>query len=70
MSRQIVAHDHVIEAIRNRDHLRARDWMRRHIDDFKRGYIQAGLPLSTPISGVAGRLADLATDKGLSAGSK
>ena len=70
MSRQIVAHDHVIDAIRNRDHLRARDWMRRHIDDFKRGYIQAGLPLSTPISGVAGRLADLATDKGLSAGSK
>ncbi|TMM49584.1 FadR/GntR family transcriptional regulator [Sulfitobacter sabulilitoris] len=59
MARQVVAHAHVIDAIRARDPNRARDWMRRHIDDFRRGYIQAGLPLDAPIDGVASRLADL-----------
>ncbi len=59
MSRQVVAHAHIIEAIRNRDAASARDWMRRHIDDFKRGYELAGLPLDKPIAGIAGRLADM-----------
>ncbi|MGB3245939.1 MAG: FCD domain-containing protein [Sulfitobacter sp.] len=62
MSRQVVAHSHVIEAIRNRDPVGARDWMRRHIDDFKRGYVLAGLPLDEPIAGVAGKLVDLGHD--------
>ena len=55
-SRQIVAHAHVIEAIRARDATRAHEWMRRHIDDFKRGYIEAGLPLDAPIADSAGPL--------------
>jgi DNA-binding FadR family transcriptional regulator len=59
MSRQVVAHGHVIEAIVRRDPASARDWMRRHIDDFKRGYILAGLPLDAPITGVSEKLADL-----------
>lgn len=58
MSRQVVAHAHVIEAIRGHDPARARDWMRRHIDDFKRGYELAGLPLDAPIAGASGKLAD------------
>ncbi|MHA6262279.1 FadR/GntR family transcriptional regulator [Arenibacterium sp. CAU 1754] len=58
MSRQVVAHHHVIEAIRARDAETARDWMTRHIDDFKRGYILAGLPLDKPIAGAAGRLVE------------
>lgn len=62
MSRQVVAHSHVIEAIRNRDPVGARDWMRRHIDDFKRGYVLAGLPLDAPIAGVAAKLAQLGHD--------
>jgi len=62
MSRQVVAHSHVIEAIRNRDPEGARDWMRRHIDDFKRGYVLAGLPLDAPIAGVAGKLVELGHD--------
>jgi DNA-binding GntR family transcriptional regulator len=62
MSRQVVAHSHVIEAIRNRDPVGARDWMRRHIDDFKRGYVLAGLPLDAPIAGVAAKLAELGHD--------
>lgn len=58
LSRQVVAHAHIIEAIRARDAQTARDWMRRHIDDFRRGYVQAGLPLDAPIDGVAAKLAD------------
>lgn len=63
MSRQVVAHAHVIEAIRRHDPASARDWMRRHIDDFKRGYELAGLPLDAPIAGVAGKLADKGLDQ-------
>lgn len=58
MPRQLVAHAHLIEAIRRHDPASAREWMRRHIDDFKRGYELAGLPLDAPIAGVAGKLAD------------
>lgn len=58
MSRQLVAHENVIEAVRARDPVAARDWMRRHIDDFKRGYTLAGLPLDAPIAEVSGKLAD------------
>ncbi|MFC3616126.1 FadR/GntR family transcriptional regulator [Lutimaribacter marinistellae] len=56
MARQLVAHHHVIEAIRARDGATARDWMARHIADFKRGYVQAGLPLDKPIAAAATRL--------------
>lgn len=62
MSRQVVAHSHVIEAIRKRDPASARDWMGRHIDDFKRGYVLAGLSLDAPIAGVTEKLADLGQD--------
>ncbi|MCR9125103.1 MAG: FCD domain-containing protein [Rhodobacteraceae bacterium] len=60
VARQIVAHGHVVDAIRARDAPRARDWMRRHIDDFKRGYELAGLSLDAPIAGGAQRLRKLA----------
>lgn len=62
LSRQLVAHDHIIEAIRARDPATARDWMRRHIDDFRRGYELAGLPLDAPIAGIASKLADMGQD--------
>jgi DNA-binding FadR family transcriptional regulator len=58
MARQLVAHHHVIEAIRVGDGATAREWMARHIDDFKRGYIHAGLPLDKPITGAAARLVE------------
>lgn len=48
--RQIVAHQAIIAAIRARDPDTARTWMRRHIEDFKRGFELAGLPLDAPIS--------------------
>ncbi|MEW9920278.1 FadR/GntR family transcriptional regulator [Marimonas sp. MJW-29] len=58
MARQLVAHHHVIEAIRAGDAATAREWMARHIDDFKRGYVHAGLPLDKPIAGAAARLVE------------
>lgn len=63
MSRQLVAHHHVIEAIRAKDAKTASDWMARHIDDFKRGYIHAGLPLDQPIAGAAARLVEQRQDQ-------
>lgn len=59
MSRQLVAHHHIIEAIRGRDADTARLWMTRHIDDFMRGYLHAGLPIDEPITSPTGRLAGL-----------
>ncbi|EDQ34797.2 Transcriptional regulator [Hoeflea phototrophica DFL-43] len=59
MSRQLVAHHHIIEAIRGKDADTARLWMTRHIDDFMRGYLHAGLPIDEPIASPAGRLAGL-----------
>ncbi|MBD3677100.1 MAG: FadR family transcriptional regulator [Rhodobacteraceae bacterium] len=58
MSRQVVAHHHIIEAIRAGNAETAREWMVRHIDDFKRGYIHAGLPLDKSIAGAVGRLVE------------
>jgi hypothetical protein len=35
--------------MRKRDRKAAADWMRRHVEDFRRGYEQAGLPLETVV---------------------
>lgn len=48
--RQTDAHGRVIEAIRARDPDLAREWMRKHVVDFRRGYEMAGLPMDVPIS--------------------
>lgn len=53
--RQIVAHQKVIDAIRARDPETARDWTRRHLEDFRRGYELARLPLDAPIVPLAQR---------------
>jgi GntR family transcriptional repressor for pyruvate dehydrogenase complex len=44
-----VAQQALIEALRARDRTAAADWMRRHVEDFRRGYEQAGLPLETVV---------------------
>lgn len=51
--RQAAAHAHVVAAIRARDPDRARDWMRRHIVDYRRGHEMAGLPLDGPVARLA-----------------
>jgi len=39
----------IVEAIARRDREAAAEWMRRHIEDFRRGFEQAGLPLETVV---------------------
>lgn len=39
----------IVAAIRARDRAAAADWMRRHVEDFRRGFEQAGLPLDTVV---------------------
>lgn len=39
----------MVAAIRARDRAAAADWMRRHVEDFRRGFEQAGLPLDTVV---------------------
>lgn len=39
----------MVAAIRARDRNAAADWMRRHVEDFRRGFEQAGLPLDTVV---------------------
>jgi len=54
--RQIEAHSHVVEAIRDGDPERARDWARRHIEDFWRGIRIAGLEDEPPIPNIGRRI--------------
>jgi len=39
----------IVEALARRDPESAAEWMRRHIEDFRRGFEQAGLPLETVV---------------------
>lgn len=55
--RQLIAHQKMIDAIRARDPETARDWMRRHVEDFRRGYEMARIPLDAPIVPMAARKA-------------
>lgn len=44
------AHRHLVAAVRERDSQQARQWMEKHVSDFKRGYEVAGISPATPIS--------------------
>jgi DNA-binding FadR family transcriptional regulator len=43
--RLLEAHRHIVGGIRNRDGAEARLWMKRHMDDFKRGWEMAGMDI-------------------------
>ncbi|MGD9538635.1 MAG: FadR/GntR family transcriptional regulator [Alphaproteobacteria bacterium] len=47
--RLLEAHRHVYEALVARDADGAEQWMRKHIEDFRRGYIVAGMDFKGPI---------------------
>lgn len=49
-ARMIAAHEHIVEAIERRDGADAEAWARRHIEDFKRGYMKAALDIDQPVS--------------------
>ncbi|KKM97836.1 hypothetical protein LCGC14_1164080, partial [marine sediment metagenome] len=48
-TRLIEAHEHIIAAFKKRDATLAADWMRRHINDFRRGYVLAGCDPDEPV---------------------
>jgi DNA-binding FadR family transcriptional regulator len=48
--RLVFAHDRVLEGLRNHDEAFARDWMTKHIVDFKRGYELADLDMMGPVA--------------------
>jgi DNA-binding FadR family transcriptional regulator len=47
--RLLAAHEHIVEAIRTSDVTTARNWMERHIDDFRRGYELANLDMMNSV---------------------
>ncbi len=49
-ARMITAHEKIVAAIEYRDGDGAADWARRHIEDFKRGYLKAALDFDQPVS--------------------
>jgi GntR family transcriptional repressor for pyruvate dehydrogenase complex len=49
-ARNLVAHRHIVEALRQHDADRAEHWMRKHIVDFQRGFVLAQLDMHVPVS--------------------
>ena len=48
--RMIAAHEKIIAALEDRDSEEAEAWARRHLEDFKRGYLKAGLDFDSPVT--------------------
>ncbi|WP_417588107.1 FadR/GntR family transcriptional regulator [Pararhodobacter oceanensis] len=48
-ARMITAHEKIVAAIEVRDEAEAATWARRHIEDFKRGYLKAALDFDKPV---------------------
>lgn len=53
--RVLDAHRRIYGFLEQRDALGAREWMRKHMDDFRRGYAQTGLDFETPLDAAAVR---------------
>lgn len=51
--RLLVAHENVLEAIRGHDARKAREWMEKHVADFKRGHELADIDMSQPVERIA-----------------
>jgi DNA-binding GntR family transcriptional regulator len=49
MPRLIAAHHHLLDAIRKRDREAGKIWMRRHVEDWRRGFECAGNSLDRPV---------------------
>ncbi len=47
--RLFYAHDRIVEGVRNRDPKAAREWMEKHIVDFRRGYELANLDIHAQV---------------------
>ena len=47
--RNVEAHEFVLSALRERDSMRAAEWMHKHLVDFRVGFLRAGLPMDAPL---------------------
>jgi DNA-binding GntR family transcriptional regulator len=47
--RLVVAHPEIIGALRRRDREAAREWIRRHMEDWRKGFLRTGNELDRPI---------------------
>jgi GntR family transcriptional repressor for pyruvate dehydrogenase complex len=47
--RVLDAHRYIFECLRSRDHMGARDWMHKHMDDFRRAYEMTQMSLDAPL---------------------
>ena len=47
--RLLDAHRHILDALKRRDAGMASEWMKKHIVDFKRGYVRAQLDMEQPV---------------------
>lgn len=47
--RLLVAHENIVQALRNRDAAGAKSWMDKHIVDFRRGYELANLDIDMAV---------------------
>jgi DNA-binding FadR family transcriptional regulator len=47
-ARNLQAHRQIAAALHARDEQRACEWMRKHLVDFRKGFLQAHLPIDTP----------------------
>jgi hypothetical protein len=54
--RNVQAHEQILTALRARDADRACDWMRKHLIDFRAGFLKAGLPMDAPVEALTGHL--------------
>jgi GntR family transcriptional repressor for pyruvate dehydrogenase complex len=53
VERLVFAHEQILEGLRTHDVLKTRDWMAKHVVDFRRGYELANLDTSHPITWAA-----------------
>ena len=47
--RVLDAHRYIFNCLRSRDHVGARDWMHKHMDDFRRAYEMTQMSLDAPL---------------------
>jgi DNA-binding FadR family transcriptional regulator len=48
-ARNLRAHEHAVGAIKARNAAQAHEWTRKHLEDFRRGFLLAKLPMDAPV---------------------